>query len=580
MAAFFPISELSAYQNKWTIKAKVTNKTPVRIFGQGKKVFSVELLDGAGGEIRASFFADAANKYLDVLQIGKVFTFSRGTVKVANKQYSTSNHRYELTFDRDAQVAEVAIKDGEATEEYKVIFNFVDFKTAHSKQVPCRADLCGVVVNFRPVATINAKDGRELVKRDITVVDDTAKSIDLTLWGENAKLPDSNFEGKPVVGFKNILLKDFNGSRVGGTVDTSVVMFKPEVPEAKRIQDWWSNGGSGQSFASVTTLVALAVKPLPCRVDLCGVVVGFKPVATVNTKEGKELVKRDITIADETGRSMDVTLWNAHGQRPEEDFEGNPTILVTSVLVKEWNGGRAGSTLEASMVVLKPDVPEGKKLEQWWSQGGSSQSIVSMGGSGGGGGAAAKAEHCTIADMRMKSEAVGEQAQLYKINARLSVVQTRKQGEQMPLHYKSCCEMKEGQYGKLPCNRRVDEAGFCAACGVAGKTATRMNLRCQFSDFSNSVWLTTFHEAAEKVVGMTADKVAEVEGANGRDMLDSVIMKGYFGQPMELTVRAKLDSYNGEPRANVTCIGAAPVDRPTRGRKMLADIQDMLAATA
>lgn len=79
---------------------------------------------------------------------------------------------------------------------------------------------------------------------------------------------------------------------------------------------------------------------------------------------------------------------------------------------------------------------------------------------------------------------------------------------------------------------------------------------------------------------MTADKLADVEGANGREMLDSAIMKGYFGQPMELTVRAKLDSYNGEPRANVTCIGAAPVDRPTRGRKMLGDIQDMLAAMA
>jgi len=572
--AFFPISELSGYQSRWTIKAKVNGKSQLRTFGEaGGKVFSAELVDNQGGEIKASFFNDAAAKFLDVLQVGKVFTFSRGTVKVANKQYNNCNHRYELTFDRDAQVAEVTGETG----EYKAHFNFTDLRAARSKEVPCRVDLCGIVTQFRPPANITAKDGRELLKREITVVDDTGTSMELTLWGEHAKLPDSDFEGKPVVGFKNILMKEFSGDRTGGTVESSSLTFKPDVPAAKRIEQWWAQGGSKQSFADFVSLKDVQSKPAPCRVDLCGVVTEAKPIATVTTKDGRELLKRDITIADDTGVSMEVTLWGDKGKRPDSDFEGNPVIMLTAVSVKEFNGGRNGSTLSASAVVLKPDVPEAKKIEQWWAEGGSSQRLVSLRGAGGGGGAAANAEHCSVSEMRRKSETIGDQVKHYKVATRLALVQMSKQGEQIPLHYKACAELKDGSFGKLPCNRRVDESGFCASCNMAGKTAIRLNLRCRFADFGDSVWLTTFHEAAEQVLGMSANKVAEL-GAE-REKLEAVLLQTYFAEPLELTVRAKIDTWNGEARANVTCVGAAPVNRRERGRRLLSEIQEMLAAS-
>jgi len=576
-ATFFPISELSAYQSRWTIKAKVDSKSALRTFGEkGGKVFGVELRDSLGGEIRASFFNDAATKYLEMLEVGKVYTFSRGTVKVANKQYNNCNHRYELTFDRDVQVAEVT---GE-TEEYKVQFNFTDLRAVKSKVLPCRVDLCGIVTQFSPTSSVTTKDGRELVKRDIKIADDTATSLDVTLWGENAKLPESNFEGKPVVGFRNILLKEFNGDRTGGTVESSTVTFKPDEPAAKRIEQWWAQGGSKQSFADFVSLKEVQSKPAPCRVDLCGVVTEAKPIASVTTKDGRELLKRDITIADDTGVSMEVTLWGDKGKRPDSDFEGNPVIMVTAVSVKEFNGGRNGSTLSASAVVLKPDVPEAKKIEQWWAEGGSSQRLVSLRGAGGGGGAAANAEHCSVSEMRRKSETIGDQVKHYKVAARLALVQTTKQGEQIPVHYKACAELREGSYGKLPCNRRVDESGFCASCNMNGKTAVRLNLRCRFVDFADSVWLTTFHEAAEQVIGMSADKAAELDGGgNGRESLEATLLQTYFAEPLELTVRAKMDTYMGEARTNVTCTGAAPVNRGVRGRKLLTEIQDMLASS-
>lgn len=151
----------------------------------------------------------------------------------------------------------------------------------------------------------------------------------------------------------------------------------------------------------------------------------------------------------------------------------------------------------------------------------------------------------------------------------------------MPLHYNACAELRETSYGKLACQRRVDSSGFCATCDRVGKTSLRLNLRCRYSDFGDSLWLTTFHEAAERVLGMSAEKVAELDsGADGRERLEEALRQRYFGQPMELTVKAKLDSYNGEPRTNVTCIGAGPVNRRERGLKLLGEIKDMLAVLA
>jgi ssDNA-binding replication factor A large subunit len=107
--AILPISEISAYHTKWTIKARVTNKAPMRTFKKGAgegKVFSVDLLDADGGEIRASFFNDAAEKFEKVLAVKKCYTFGKGRAKVANSQYNNTNHRYELIFENDAVIAE------------------------------------------------------------------------------------------------------------------------------------------------------------------------------------------------------------------------------------------------------------------------------------------------------------------------------------------------------------------------------------------------------------------------------------------------------------------------------------------
>lgn len=62
---------------RWTIKARVTNKSTIRTWSNAKgdgKLFSVNLLDETG-EIKATAFNDQVDKYYDMLEDNRVLVF-------------------------------------------------------------------------------------------------------------------------------------------------------------------------------------------------------------------------------------------------------------------------------------------------------------------------------------------------------------------------------------------------------------------------------------------------------------------------------------------------------------------------
>jgi len=260
-------------------------------------------------------------------------------------------------------------------------------------------------------------------------------------------------------------------------------------------------------------------------------------------------------------------------------------VAIKGVLVKEWNGGRSGSVVQDGALVFDPDGPEAQRVQKWWKEGGSTQNIAALSITGGGGtGVRRDVKEATLGEMRAVVEAIPEKPEHYNVVSRLAMVQTRKQGEIQPLTYMACTNPREGT--SLLCNRRVDESGFCGGCGRNGNPAARLNVRCRFVDFADSAWLTTFHEAAEKVVGMPAEQVRELEAesqpsaGDDRKIDERLKSRYYMSQPFQITVRAKSDSYNGEVRTNISCIDARPVARREHGRKLLGEIHTMLGAVA
>jgi len=105
--AFQPVSSLNPYQKRWRIKVRVTAKNAVRHFhnarGEGK-VSSVDLLDQEGGEIVASMFNGAVDRWWPVLRKGRVYLVSRGVITMARKKFTHIRNDYAITLSADAVV--------------------------------------------------------------------------------------------------------------------------------------------------------------------------------------------------------------------------------------------------------------------------------------------------------------------------------------------------------------------------------------------------------------------------------------------------------------------------------------------
>jgi replication factor A1 len=107
----YPIEGLSPYQNKWSIKARVTQKSEIKEWsnprGRGK-VFNITLMDETG-EIRATGFNKAVDVLYDRIEEGKVYFLSRARVNVAKKKFSNLNSEYEIMLDERSEFHEVRL---------------------------------------------------------------------------------------------------------------------------------------------------------------------------------------------------------------------------------------------------------------------------------------------------------------------------------------------------------------------------------------------------------------------------------------------------------------------------------------
>ena len=109
--SIYPIEGLSPYQNNWTIKARVTQKSDIKTWsnqrGEGK-LFNVTLMDESG-EIRGTGFNTVVDELYPRLEEGKVYFISKARVNLAKKKFSNLTNDYELSFERNTEVEEVSL---------------------------------------------------------------------------------------------------------------------------------------------------------------------------------------------------------------------------------------------------------------------------------------------------------------------------------------------------------------------------------------------------------------------------------------------------------------------------------------
>lgn len=245
-----PIAQLNLYMNRWAIRARVTSKSDVKHWSNARgegSLFSVELLDSSGTDIRATFFKEGVDKFYSMIETDKVYTFSGGRLKVANMQYNTCKSQCEINFDQNAEIH----LDNDTGDIQQQLFDFVKIADLEAVEPNSFVDVIGVVKFVGEAATIiSKKSGNELLKCELTLADDSGAEVSCTIWGDRATRAAQEYANQPVIAMRRCRVGDYGGRSLSAGQAISV---NPRIPDTQRLQSWWQSGGSTTAVRALTS---------------------------------------------------------------------------------------------------------------------------------------------------------------------------------------------------------------------------------------------------------------------------------------------------------------------------------------
>ncbi|RKF65438.1 Replication factor A protein 1 [Erysiphe neolycopersici] len=291
-------------------------------------------------------------------------------------------------------------------------------------------------------------------------------------------------------------------------------------------------------------------------VDIIGVLKDAAEATQITSKTTqKPFDKRELTIVDDTGYSVRVTIWG----KTALAFDANPeSILALKGCKVSDFGGRSLSLLSSGSLTIDPDIAEAHKLRGWYDSQGRQEefsSHTSMAGAGVLGGRSDVTK--TIAQVREENLGMSENNDYFSTKA--TIVYIKQENPAYPACLSESCNKKLTDMG--------DGTWRCEKCDISHpRPEYRYILSLNVNDHTGQLWLSCFNDVGRMVMGMDANKLIDLRENDTQAMektFETANCKTFI-----FKIRAKMDNYQDQQRVRYQVIGALPLDFVQEAKKL------------
>lgn len=277
-------------------------------------------------------------------------------------------------------------------------------------------------------------------------------------------------------------------------------------------------------------------------VDVVGILKEVAETSQITSKStGKPYDKRELTLVDQTGFSVRLTVWGKTAA--SLDAPPDSVVAFKGVKVSDY-GGRSLSLLSSGSMTVDPDIDEAHRLRGWYDAQGRTdkfESHANLQGASAGQAGGRKDEFKTITQVKEEQLGMNEEADYFSVRASIMFI------KQESFAYPACLTEK--------CNKKVTEMNpgewHCEKCNITHpKPEYRYVMSINVSDHTGQIWLSAFNETGALIMGKSADdlnNIKEQDDSNDTKRLGEVFQDANHTM-WSFRCKAKMDNFQDQQR--------------------------------
>lgn len=321
--------------------------------------------------------------------------------------------------------------------------------------------------------------------------------------------------------------------------------------------------GVPQVRFNFTSIADLQTVEKDTTIDVIGILKDVGETSQIVSKTtSKPYDKRELTLVDNTGFSVRLTIWG--NTATTFDAMQDSVVAFKGVKVSDF-GGRSLSLLSSGSMTIDPDIDEAHKLKGWYDAQGKNDNFQSHANMDGSMGAAGGRGDPPKSIMQVKEENLGMSENVDYFTMKATIIFVKQEN----VSYPAC--LSEG------CNKKVVEVDpgqwRCEKCDKTHpKPQYRYIMSINVSDHTGQLWLSCFDDVGKLVMGMSADQLNELkendEKAAG-DAFQEANCKTFV-----FKCRAKMDTFQDQQRVRYQVSGAGSLNYSSECAKLTQLIKE------